>query len=155
LAKVVASDLLQLEWRQFCQARSNDRSGAAETERIVVAVNAKRYVKGLCVYSIRDHATYGRVLDVPFFVTASAADGEGVAAALIDFLRAKCDESVCSGIRFWTMNADTWARRLRPEHIARSDHGLFLPALASAAEIEEALCAHGIEEVEAIDQLSR
>jgi hypothetical protein len=155
LAKVIAPDLLQLGWRQFCQSCELSNARLGGEERIVVALNAKTYVKGLCIYAIRGHATYGQVLDVPFFVTASAADGEGVASALVDFLRVKCNESVCSGIRFWTMNADTWARRSAPEHIARSDHGLFMPALASAAEMGKALCAHAIEVAEAIDQLSR
>jgi hypothetical protein len=155
LAKVMAPDLLQLEWRQLCQSPANARVDTEETERIVVAVNAKTYVKGLCVYAIRNHATYGRVLDVPFVVTASAADGEGVASALVDYLRGRCNESVCSGIRFWTMNADTWSRRLKHEHIASSDHGFFLPALTSAVELEKALCAHAIDGAEAIDRLSR
>jgi|SRR5579883_1171312 len=157
LVKVIAPGLLQREWRQLCQScgSSSTQAGPAETERIVVALNAKGYVKGFCIYAIRDHATYGRVLDVPFFVTASVADGEGVASALIDYLRAQCDATVCSGIRFWTMSADTWSRRLKPEQIARTDHGLFMPALASAAEIKNALCARGIERCEVIDQLSR
>ncbi len=155
LAKVIAPDLLQLEWRQFCQSSSEARFDAPEAERIVVALNAKAYVKGLCLYVIRDHTTYGRVLDVPFLVTASAADGEGVAAALVEFLRAKCDERICSGIRFWTMNSETWSRRMKPELIAGSDHGLFMPAVASAAEIEKALCAHTIGGAEAIGRFSR
>jgi hypothetical protein len=156
LARVIAPRLLQLEWRQLCQScDSSDAGDAGQGERIVVALNAKNYVKGLCVYAVRDHSTYGRVVDVPFLVAASAGDGEGVAAALVDFLRAKCDECVCSGIRFWTMDADSWARRSKPEHIASSDHGFFLPALASAAGIEKAIRACAINGAEVIDRLSR
>jgi hypothetical protein len=119
------------------------------------AIALDGYVKGLCVYAIRDHASYGRVVDVPLFVAASVADGEGVTAELLDFLRTKCDRSVCSGIRFWAMNTATWGRRLRPEHIARTDHGLFLPALTSVAGIEKALLAQGLDAAEAIDRFSR
>ena len=153
LAKVIAPALLQPEWRQFCQSceASNARSG----ERIVVALNAKVYVKGLCIYAIREHTTYGRMIDVPFFVTASAADGEGVASALLAFLRTTCDKSICSGIRFWTIGPDTWSRRLEAAHIARSDHGLFMPALATAEDLKKALCAHAINGAEVIDQFSR
>ena len=107
------------------------------------------------IYAIRDHASYGGVVDVPLFVAASAADGEGVTAELLDFLRTQCDRSVCSGIRFWAMDTETWSRRLRPEHIARTDHGLFLPALASVAGIEKALLAQGLDAAEAIDRFSR
>lgn len=157
LAKIMAPDMRELEWEQFCQARdtSIDRPHGQDGERVVVALNAKVYVKGLCIYAVRDHAAYGRVVDVPVLVAASAADGEGVAAALLDFLRAKCDEGVCSGVRFWTMNADTWSRRLNSELISGSDHGAFLPALASAAEFENALRARVVGSAAIIDQFSR
>ena len=154
LAQAVIPALSMYEWWQFC--RSPDfAEGRAETvgEREDVARNAKGYVKGLCIYAIREHATYGRLIDVPFFIASSAADAEGVTKELINFLRGKCDQSVCSGIRFWTMDRETWVRRLRSDHIARSDHGLFLPALASAAGIM--LRAHGLSVAQAIDRLSR
>jgi hypothetical protein len=156
LAQTVIPALTQHEWRQCCH--SNGRSSfdpEAEREEIVVARNVDGYVKGLCVYAIRDHATYGRVVDVPLIVAASAADGEGVTAELLEFLRTRCDHAVCSGIRFWVMDAETWSRRLRPEHIARTDHGLFLPALTSVAGIEKALLAQGIGAAAAIDRFSR
>ena len=156
LAQAVIPTLSQDEWRQICHANGLPSfDPEAESEEIVVAQNADGYVKGLCVYTIRDHASYGRLVDVPLFVAASAADGEGVTAELLDFLRIKCDRSVCSGIRFWAMDTETWSRRLRPEHIARTDHGLFLPALASVAGIEKALLAQGLGAAEAIDRFSR
>jgi hypothetical protein len=147
--------MLQREWWKFCQSHDSSHADRVETERIVVALNAKTYVRGLCIYAIRDHLTYGRVVDVSFLVAASAADGEGVAVALVDFLRAKCDECVCSGVRFWTMDAGTWARRSKPEHVASADHGLFLPALASATGIVKAIRACAIDRAELIHRLSR
>jgi hypothetical protein len=156
LAQAVIPALSQHEWRQCCHANGlSSLDPEAESEEIVVAQNADGYVKGLCVYTIRDHASYGRLVDVPLFVAASATDGEGVTAELLDFLRIKCDRSVCSGIRFWAMDTETWSRRLRPEHIARTDHGLFLPALTSVAGIEKALLAQGLGAAEAIDRFSR
>ena len=158
LVRAAIPTLLQQEWRQFCDSvdlPSVRSQTIGDEEAIVAARNADGYVKGLCIFVIRDHATYGRIVDVPLFVVASAADGEGVAIDLLDFLRAQCNASVCSGIRFWPMNPETWARRLKPEHIARSDNGLFTPTSASAAEIERALCAQGLGNLEAIDQLSR
>jgi len=150
LIKTVVPAMLLHEWRRFCQALelSSAHSTAAEREEVVVARNVENYVKGLCIYVVRDHTTYGRLIDVPFFVAASAAD-------VLDYLRAECDRGVCSGIRFWQVGPETWAHRLRPDHIARSDHGLFMPALASAAEIEKALLAHGLDAGQAIDRLSR
>jgi hypothetical protein len=158
LARTIAENLRLDEWRQFCrslESSSAKREIGDEREEIVVARNAEGYVKGFSIFAIRDHTTYGRLLDVPVFVVASAADREGVAAELLNFLRAKCAKSVCSGIRFWTMSPRTWAERLRPEHIARSDHGLFMTALASDAEIEKAFYAHGARNLEAMDQFSR
>jgi hypothetical protein len=157
LAKLVAPDLPQLEWREFCQScePSTVQRNVGEGERIVVVLNAKRYVKGLGIYAIRNHATYGRLIDVPLLLTASAADGEGVAAALVGFVVSKCDDLACSGIRFWATNSDTWAHRREPDRIARSDHGVFMPARASAVEIKNALCAQVLEGAEAIDRLSR
>jgi len=156
LARAVLPALSKREWWQFC--RSPEFAGGrtptvGEREEVVVARNPKGYVKGLCIYAIREHATYGRLIDVPFFIASSAADAEGVTKELINFLRGKCNQSVCSGIRFWTMDRETWVRRLRSDHIARSDHGLFLPALASAAGIM--LRAHGLSVAQAIDRLSR
>ena len=158
LAQAVLPALSKHEWWQLC--RSPDFAEGSpptigEREEVIVARNAKGYVKGLCIYAIREHATYDRLIDVPFFIASSAADGEGVTGELINFLRGKCDQSVCSGIRFWTMDREAWAHRLRPDHIARSDHGLFLPALASTAGIMKALCAHGHSVAQAIDRLSR
>jgi hypothetical protein len=158
LAQAVIPSISKHEWRQFCRSPNFAESRpetVVEREEVLVAPNAKGYVKGFCVYAIRDHATYGRLIDVPFFIASSAADGEGVTKELINFLRGKCDQSVCSGIRFWTMDRETWAHRLRPDQIARSDHGLFLPALASAAGIIKALRAHGLSVAQAIDRLSR
>jgi hypothetical protein len=155
LAQAVIPALSIYEWWQFCRSPDFARcpSTVGEREEVVVARNAKGYVKGLCIYAIREHATYGRLIEVPFFIASSAADAEGVTKEQINFLRGKCDQSVCSGIRFWTMDLETWVRRLRSDHIARSDHGLFLPALASAAGIM--LRAHGLSVAQAIDRLSR
>ncbi|WP_116402147.1 hypothetical protein [Methylovirgula sp. 4M-Z18] len=125
LAKVIVPSLQHFEWQEFCQSHgsSNTPCDADENEQIIVALNARAYVKGLCIYAVKTHLTYRRVLDVPLFVIASAADKVGVGAALIDFLKAKCSQSGCSGIRCWAMNAETWANRLGTENIAHGDSG--------------------------------
>ena len=158
LARAVLPALSKHEWWQFCRSPGFAEGRPAtvgEREEVVVARNVKGYVKGLCIYATRDHATYGHLIDVHLFIASSAVDGEGVTGELINFLRSKCDQSVCSGIRFWAMDRETWAHRLRPDHIARSDHGLFIPALASAAGIMKALRAHCLSASQAIDRLSR
>jgi hypothetical protein len=158
LARAVLPALSKHEWWQFCRspelAEGRPRT-VGEREEVVVARNVKGYVKGLCIYATRDHATYGHLIDVPLFIASSAVDGEGVTGELINFLRSKCDQSVCSGIRFWAIDGETWAQRLNPDYVARSDHGLFLPALASTAGIMKALRAQPLSVAQAIDRLSR
>ena len=130
VARIAAPGVSQLEWRQVCQSYFLSRGRLDQQqprERIIVAVNSADYVKGLCVYTPRNHPAYGRMLDVPFLVTASAADNSAVATALLDFLQAECKQLDASCIRFWSMDADTWVRRQDAEHIARSDHGRITP----------------------------
>ena len=158
LANAVIATLSKYEWTRSCHCSSVAEAGcAAERQRndIVIARNAKGYVKGLCMYAIRNHATYGRVVDVPLFIALSAADGEGVVEELIDFLMGKCDGSVCCRIRFWEMNRETWEDRHSRSYIERSDHGQFLPALPGAAGGMKSLRERGLSITQAIDRLSR
>jgi len=154
LAKVTWPSLTASEWHKLCRSCYASGAVAGDCERIVVALNAAGYIKGLCLYSVRDHSTYGRLLDIPLFIVASAADAEGAAGDFLDFLRSVCDASVCSGIRFWTMGAQTLRRRLDPEDIERTDHGVFMPALASAAEFDKVLRTPAIGNAEAIGRFS-
>ncbi len=143
LARACGYALRLGEWRAFCQplgsAPLRDETGSNNGERAVIARDPQGYVKGLCVYSIKEHSPYGRVLDVPIFVVASAADAEGVATELAAVLLSKCDWSACSGIRFWPIGPDSWKRRQTPEALARTDHRLFMRPLPSAAEMGRAL----------------
>jgi hypothetical protein len=158
LAQAVIPALSKQEWMQSCHCSGVAEGCCAarrEREDIAVARNAKGYIKGLCIYVIRVHATYGRLVDVPFFVASSAADSEGVTRELINFLMEKCDRSVCSGIRIWGIGGETWADRHSPSHIARNDHGLFLPALGGVTGAMKSLRTHGLRITQAIDRLSR
>ena len=77
------------EWRRFCRAAASPLAGderASGREQAALAVDSRKHVKGLCIYSIRDHWFYGRLLDVPVFIAASAADAHGVAIELLQFL---------------------------------------------------------------------
>jgi hypothetical protein len=142
LMRVVAPALGLHEWRQFCQNIASPLSGgehAGEKEEAIVATNARGYIKGLCIYSIREHWFYGRLLDVPIFVAASAADATGVGAELLQFLQITRDKAGCSGARFWAMGDESWDRRLNKDDIHRTDHGIFMPVIESGAQLEEVL----------------
>jgi hypothetical protein len=130
------------EWQAFCLSLGSAPAWdgeAGNSARALVASDRRGYVKGLCVYSIKDDSAHGRLLEVPIFVVASAADAEGVARELVGVLLSKCDRSVCSGVRFWPVGPDSWKRRQTPEAMGRTDHKLFLRPLPNAAEIGRAL----------------
>src|SRR5271154_4440638 len=86
LANAAIPTLPKHEWTQSCHCSSVAEGCCAarrEREEILGARNAKGYVKGLCIYAVRAHAIYGRLIAVPFFIASSAADGEGVTGDLI------------------------------------------------------------------------
>jgi hypothetical protein len=81
------------KWRQFC-AR-NQREG----HKVLVVRNAAQYVQGLCAYFEIEHVSRGRLLEVPLFLIASAADPQGVADALVSVLQRTCGERGCVAVR--------------------------------------------------------
>jgi hypothetical protein len=142
LMRAVAPALGLHEWRQFCQNIASPLSGhgqAGEEEEAVLAINSRGYAKGLCIYAIREHWFYGRLLDVPIFVVPSAADATGVGAELLQFLQTTRDNAGCSGVRFWAMGSESWDRRLNKNDIHMTDHGIFMPVIESVAQLEEVL----------------
>ncbi|MGD0719916.1 MAG: hypothetical protein ABR970_02560 [Roseiarcus sp.] len=140
LIRGVAPALTPEAWRAYATTLTAGPPDA-EREEALVAVNPGGYVKGLSIFAVRGHWRYGRLLDAPVFVVASAADSERVGAALIGALQATCAARACAGVRIWTMGPATWDRRLSADDVRRTDHGVFLPALANAAEAEAALAA--------------
>ena len=158
LIRALAPAVMLDEWRQFCHAAASPFAAderASNREQAVLAVNSRKHIKGLCIYSIREHWFYGRLLDVPIFIAASAGDAHGVGTELLQFLQAVGNRSVCSGARFWTMGAEAWSRRHSEEEIRRMDHGVFVPALANFAQAESAESALMRAGPALIDRLSR
>jgi hypothetical protein len=158
LIRAVAPTVALEEWRQFCQGAASPLAAderASRREQAVLAIDSRKHVKGLCIYSIGEHWFYGRLLDIPIFIAASAADARGVGAELLQFLQAVCNRSICSGARFWTMGAEAWRLRLSEEEIRRTDHGVFVPALANFAQMENAESALMRAGLALIDRLSR
>jgi len=144
LAKACGCALTLREWRLFCQAlvpASAWDETAGERDHALTARDVRGYVKGLCVYSIANDPSYGRLLDVPIFVVGSAADSQGVTRELVGALRSECGGTACSGIRFWPLAHDAWMRRRRRQAFGRRDQTLFLRPLASVAEMAGAVGA--------------
>ncbi len=158
LIRAVAPTVTLEEWRQFCQGAASPLAAderVGRREQAVLAIDSRKHVKGLCIYSIGEHWFYGRLLDIPIFIAASVADAQGVGAELLQFLQAVGNRSVCAGARFWTIGAETWSRRLNEEEIRRTDQGVFVPALANFAQMENAESALMRAGLALIDRLSR
>jgi hypothetical protein len=126
------------DWRRFCGALVRP-SGDGEWEQVVLALNTRGYIKGLGIFAVRDHWFHGRLLDVPVFVPASAADAEKVAVDLLNFFRRVRAERNCAGIRFWPTTPETWEWMHDFEQVRRADRGVFTPAHADFAEMLGAL----------------
>ena len=77
-------------WQHFCE---HMRGGA---QKLLVARNPDGYIQGLCAYFETEHLSRGRLLDVPFFLVASAADPQGVADDLVRALKRTCGEHGCA-----------------------------------------------------------
>lgn len=158
LIRAVAPAVTLEQWRQFCRNAAPPLAPdkrASNREQAILAIDPRGNIKGLCIYSIGEHWFYGRLLDVPIFVAASAADAKGVGTELLRFLQGACNQSVCAGIRFWTMGAEVWSRRLNDEDIRRTDHGVFVPATADFAQMENSESALMRAGLALIDRLSR
>jgi hypothetical protein len=158
LLRAVGSPPNLAEWRDFCHAIvSNpiDDDSVVGRERIVIARNSKEYVRGLCIYCVRDHWFYGRLLDVPIFIVASAADAEGITIELLRFLQETSLEHMCMGARFWTMDANVWNRRRSEKDVLGNDHGIFLPITDGIAKVEDVRTAwtHALPAL--VERLSR
>jgi hypothetical protein len=127
-------------WRAFCrEAMSNsiDNDTGVRQENIVIVTASREYVRGLCIYCIRDHWFYGRLLDVPIFVVGSAADAEGVTLELLRFLEDISLEQRCEAARFWVMGADAWHRHVSQGAVLANDHGILLPITGGRASVTD------------------
>src|SRR5688572_3992874 len=78
-------------WRRFCGQRAD--------QKLITARTAAGYIKGLCAYFETEHLSRGRLIEVPLFLVASAADPQGVAEELLWNLRKICGEHGCSAVR--------------------------------------------------------
>lgn len=85
---------------------------AGRCQDVRVATNPRGYVQGLCLCRQARHVVHGAILDVPLFVVASAADGPGVASALVADLCAIAGRLDCAAVR------------IRTGHSPRALHGM-------------------------------
>ena len=126
LVETVEPSLDLAAWRARCGEAVSRRYPGAGGDKIIVATNPLGYVQGLCVLAVKENTPDGRMLDVPIFAVASAADEAGVVADLLDYLRDVGRNEACGSIRIWTLGQDNWSRHLDGAAAKRWDHGVLM-----------------------------
>lgn len=114
------------QWRSRCGALLAVGEPEPGAEAVLVATNGRGHVKGLCVAAARGDLLYGRLLDVPLFEVASAADEDGIASALIAALRRLARSASCAAIRVWKPDRESWSQHFQEHELRRFDLGALL-----------------------------
>ncbi len=84
------------EWQIFARRIIEWRGATGLHDEVHVALDQGGIIKGLAVSQAIQSLLYGRTLDAPVFLTASAADEDGVIAALLDILSERARTSGCA-----------------------------------------------------------
>lgn len=127
LIRNVELSLEQADWREICEGIIQRRVNLAGADHMAIATNQAGYVRGVCMFRIRNHPRYGQLLDVPIFVAVSAGDAAGVAEAMLNHLKLMAHNRKCQMMRVWRLGTDGWSRTLRNREFDRWDHGLLMP----------------------------
>ncbi|MBB1249115.1 hypothetical protein [Rhizobium sp. G21] len=98
------------EWRVFVRRIIEWRGATGLHDEVHVAVDQRGVVKGLVVSQAIQSMLFGRTLDAPVFLTASAADEDGVIAALLGKLSERARVSNCRQMRIWSPGGEAWRR---------------------------------------------
>lgn len=128
LVTLVAPMLRLDAWRALCRNIGTHRP---DLDNVIVAINPRGYVQGLCITAVRNHSVHGPILDVPIMVVASAADEAGVAAEMLAYLKMLGHSQGCANMRIRTSeekNRTLGDRELRPW-----DHGVLVQIAPKAS----------------------
>lgn len=98
------------EWRVFARRIIEWRGATGLNDEVHVAVDDGGVIKGLAFSQAIQSLLFGRMLDAPVFLTASAADEDGVIMALLDKLSERARSSGCRQLRIWSPGGEAWRR---------------------------------------------
>lgn len=98
------------EWQIFARRIIEWRGATGLHDEVHVALDQGGIIKGLAVSQAIQSLLYGRTLDAPVFLTASATDEDGVIAALLDILSERARASGCRQTRIWSPGGQAWRR---------------------------------------------
>ncbi len=91
---------------------------------IIVVADGAGYVRGLTLSSAVIHPIAGRLMDVPIFIAASAADEGGIARMLFHDVKRRAALLGCDFLRIWTVTPATIDSLDDFSYFDRWDHGL-------------------------------
>lgn len=98
------------DWMAFCKRVIEWRGTTGLYEDVVVATDPAGRVRGLFVAETVQSLLFGRVFHVPVFVTASAADEDGLIVELLATARAMARRADCREVRIWAPGGSSWNR---------------------------------------------
>jgi hypothetical protein len=98
------------DWRIFVRRIIEWRGATGLHDEVYVAVDQGGVIKGLVVSQAIQSLLFGRTLDAPLFLTASAADEDGVIIALLDAVSARARSAGCRQARIWSSGGEAWRR---------------------------------------------
>jgi hypothetical protein len=98
------------EWRIFVRRIIEWRGATGLHDEVHVAVDRGGVIKGLMFSQAIQSLLFGRTLDAPVFLTASAIDEDGVIVALVDKLSERARASGCRQTRIWAPGGEAWRR---------------------------------------------
>jgi hypothetical protein len=98
------------EWRIFIRRIIEWRGATGLHDEVHVAVDLGGVIKGLVVSQAIQSLLYGRTLDAPVFLTASAIDEDGVIIALLEKLSERARAAGCRQTRIWSPGGQAWRR---------------------------------------------
>jgi hypothetical protein len=110
LLAAAGHDLTEARWREFAKRLIEWRGATGLHDEIYVATDAHNRVRGLAVVQVVPSLLFGRMLDVPVFVTASAGDEDGVVQCLLDAVEDKARNAACAELRVWSQGGQEWKR---------------------------------------------
>lgn len=108
LVHLAIPDLALGDWRRHCATPlAASRDGAT---RVLVALDPRGYVRGLCDLRIVGAPAARRTLDVPFLVVGSTLEMPAVADDLSDVLIGLCREKGCDRLTIALALGNAWMR---------------------------------------------
>jgi hypothetical protein len=126
LVEAAGREVKRAEWVSFCNRIIEWRGATGLYDDVIIAADADGHVKGLFVSEMIQSLLFGRVLDVPMFITASAGDEDGVVLELLQAAKVKAREANCGDIRIWAQGGESWIRATDDAPVASQYRGVQL-----------------------------